>query len=73
MRIAHLAVLSLLTVAACESKPRADETGRAQEGADTLVTTDQTVDTTVVTKDTAVDVDTATKEGDTTIKDTLQK
>jgi hypothetical protein len=75
MRILNLAVLSLLAIAACESRPRSDETGRAAgEGADTTVTTDQTLDTTIVTKDTSVDVDTTKKEGDTTVgRDTLQK
>jgi hypothetical protein len=77
MRVLNLAVLSLLAVAACESRPGSDETGRAAgeaEGADTTVTTDQTLDTTIVTKDTSVDVDTTKKEGDTTVgRDTLQK
>jgi hypothetical protein len=77
MRILNLAVLSLLTIVACESRPGADETGRAAgagEGADTVVTTDQTLDTAVVTEDTSVDVDTASKEGDETVgRDTLQK
>lgn len=78
MRIVNLAVLSLLTVAACESRPGADETGRAgeagMEGADTVVTSDQTMDTTIMTADTAVDVDTVSKEGDETVRqDTLQR
>lgn len=77
MRVAKLAILSLLTVAACQSRPGADETGRAGDAgmtADTTVTTNETLDTTVVTKDTDVDVDTTHKEGDTTIdKDTLKQ
>jgi hypothetical protein len=74
MKILNLAVLSLLTVAACESRPGSDETGRAGEGADTVVTSDQTLDTTIVTQDTSVDVDTVSKEGDETVdRDTLQK
>jgi uncharacterized protein YcfL len=74
MRILNLAVLSLLTIVACESRPGGDETGRAAEGADTVVTTDQTLDTAIVTEDTSVDVDTASKEGDKTVgRDTLQK
>jgi hypothetical protein len=77
MRIVNLAVLSLLTVAACESRPGADETGRAAEtgmdAADTVVNSDQTQDTAIVTQDTSVDVDTVTKEGDETVEDTLQK
>jgi hypothetical protein len=74
MRIVNLAVLSLLTVAACESRPGADETGRAADGADTVVTSNETRDTTIVSSDTSVDVDTTTKEGDKTVeRDTLQK
>jgi hypothetical protein len=78
MRIVNLAVLSLLTIAACESRPGADETGRAgdagMESADTTVTTDQTLDTTIVTEDTSVDVDTTVKEGDESVgKDTLKQ
>lgn len=68
MRIINLAVLSLLTVAACESRPESDETGRAadagMDGADTTITPDQSLDTTIVTADTSVDVDTTKKEGD---------
>jgi len=77
MRILNLAVLSLLTIAACQSRPGSDETGRAAgeaEAVDTTITTDQTLDTTIVTQDTNVDVDTTKKEGDTTVgRDTLQK
>jgi hypothetical protein len=75
MRIVNLAVLSLLTIAACEARPGADETGRADTGmaADTVITSERTQDTAIVTQDTAVDVDTAKREGDTTRRDTLQK
>ena len=74
MRIVNLAVLSLLTAAACQSRPESDETGRAGEVADTIVTSDQTVDTTIVTEDTSIDVDTVKKEGDETVdRDTLKK
>jgi hypothetical protein len=77
MRIVNLAILSLLAAAACQGRSESDETGRAAgaaEGADTTVTTDQTLDTTIVTKDTSVDVDTTKKEGDETVgRDTLQK
>jgi hypothetical protein len=74
MRIVTLAVLSLLTVAACESRPKADETGRATDAADTIVTSNETRDTAIVTADTSVDVDTTKKEGDKTVdQDTLQK
>ena len=77
MRIVNLAVLTLLTAAACQSRPGADETGRAEDAgvdaADTIVTTDQTLDTTIVTQDTSIDVDTTTMEGDQTVdRDTLQ-
>jgi hypothetical protein len=72
MRIVNLAVLSLLTVAACQSRPGGDETGRAEDAgvdaADTIVTSDQTLDTTIVTQDTSVDVDTVSKEGDETVR-----
>jgi hypothetical protein len=78
MRIVNLAVLSLLTVAACQSRPGGDETGRAgdagMDAADTTITTNQTLDTTIVTADTSVDVDTTVKEGDETVgKDTVKQ
>jgi hypothetical protein len=77
MRIVNLAILSLLTAAACQSRPD-NETGRAEDAgvdaADTMVTTDQTLDTTIVTQDTSVEVDTVSKEGDETVdRDTLQQ
>ena len=73
MRVANFAVLSLLTLAACDSNDR--ETGRqAGEGADTMVTTEQTLDTTIVTQDTSVDVDTTHREGDRPVRrDTVQR
>jgi hypothetical protein len=75
MRVANFAVLSLLTLAACEN--RADDRGtdnRAGEGADTVVTTEQRVDTAIVTQDTSVDVDTTHKEGDRPVRrDTIQR
>jgi hypothetical protein len=79
MRIVNLAVLSLLTAAACQSRPGGDETGRAEDtgvdAADTIVTTEQTLDTAIVTRDTTVevDVDTVSREGDETVRDTLQR
>jgi hypothetical protein len=78
MRIVNLAVLSLLTAAACQSRPGGNETGRAEDtgvdAADTIVTTEQTQDTAIVTQDTTVDVDTTRMEGDETVKrDTLQQ
>ena len=74
MRIVNLAVLSLLTVAACESRPGSDETGRAADGADTVITSSETRDTTIVSSDTSIDVDTVKKEGDKTVdRDTLKE
>lgn len=79
MKTASLAVLSLLVLAACESRPGGNETGRADDAvdaADTVVTSDQTMDTTIVTHDTTVDVDvdTVSKEGDETVRrDTVQR
>ena len=78
MRIVNLAVLSLLTAAACQSRPGGNETGRAEDtgvdAADTIVTTEQTLDTAIVTQDTTVDVDTTRMEGDETVRrDTLQQ
>jgi hypothetical protein len=75
MRVVNLALLSLLALAACENRAGERETGRAGEGADTMVTSEQTLDTTIVTEDTAmdVDVDTVQKEGDETVRDTVQR
>jgi hypothetical protein len=65
------AALGLALLAGCQSR---EETGRAGEGADTIVTSREQVDTAVVTADTSVDVDTTKHEGDTAInRDTLQK
>jgi hypothetical protein len=75
MRVVNLAVLSLLALAACETRAGERETGRTAEGADTMVTSEQRLDTTIVTEDTAVDVDvdTVRKEGDQTLRDTVQR
>jgi hypothetical protein len=75
MRVVNLAILSLLALAACENRADDRETGRrAGEGADTMVTTEQTVDTAIVTQDTSVDVDTTHKEGDEPVRrDTVQR
>ena len=63
MKFAALAFLSLFTVAACDQR-QGDETGRAVDAADTIVTSEENLDTTVITQDTAVDVDTVRHEGD---------
>jgi hypothetical protein len=68
-----LAILGLFTVAACDQR-QGDETGRAVDAADTIITSEQNVDTTVITQDTTVDVDTVKQEGDEPVsRDTLQK
>jgi hypothetical protein len=72
MRFEALAILGLLTVAACGQK-QGEETGRAVDAADTVVTSEQNVDTTIVTQDTSVDVDTVRHEGDQPVsEDTLK-
>jgi hypothetical protein len=71
MRFEALAMLGLLTIAACQER-QGDETGRAVDAADTVVTSEQNVDTTIVTQDTSVDVDTVRHEGDQPVsEDTL--
>ena len=75
MRVVNLAVLSLLALAACN---RDDDRETARTGADTILTSEQTVDTAIVTSDTTVDVDvdvdTTRKEGDEPVRrDTLQR
>jgi hypothetical protein len=73
MKFAALATLGLLTIAACEQR-QGDETGRAVDAADTVVTSEQNVDTTIITRDTTVDVDTVRQEGDRPVsRDTLQQ
>ena len=74
MRTAAIAVATLVTLAACESRPGGDESGRASDAADTIVTSEQDVDTAIVTQDTSVEVDTVQKEGDEPVsEDTLQR
>ena len=75
MRVVSLAVLSLLALTACDTRAGERETGRTAEGADTMITSEQTLDTTVVTHDTTMDVDTDTvrMEGDETVRDTVQR
>jgi hypothetical protein len=71
MKFAVLAILGLVTVAACDQRP-GDETGRAVDAADTIVTSEENLDTTVITQDTTVDVDTLRQEGDQPVsEDTL--
>lgn len=74
MRVVSLAFFSLLALTACDTRAGDRETGRA-EGADTMITSEQTLDTTVVTHDTTmdVDVDTTKIEGDETVRDTVQR
>ena len=73
MKVATLAILGIFSVAACE-KRAGDETGRAVDAADTIVTSEQNVDTTIVTQDTTVDVDTVRHEGDQPVsRDTLKQ
>ena len=72
MKFATLAILGIFTVAACE-KREADETGR-MGAADTIVTSEQNVDTAIITQDTTVDVDTVRHQGDQPVsKDTLKE
>ena len=51
------------------------ECGRAVDAGDTMVATEQTMDTTIVTQDTTVDVDVDTieREGNATVRDTVQR
>jgi hypothetical protein len=73
MRFAALAILGLATVAACDQR-QGDETGRAVDAADTVITSEQNVDTAIVTQDTTVEVDTVRREGDRPVsRDTLQQ
>jgi hypothetical protein len=65
--------LAVATLAGCNNN-RANETGRAGEGMDTVVTTQQTQDTALISHDTSVDVDTTMKEGNrATQRDTVKK
>ena len=73
MKIAALAILGLFTVAACDQR-QGDETGRAVDAADTVVTSEQNVDTAIITQDTTVETDTARQEGDEPVsRDTLEQ
>lgn len=55
--------LAVATLAGCTNN-RANETGRAGEATDTVVTTQQTQDTALISHDTTVNVDTTMKQGD---------
>lgn len=71
MKLAALAILGVFAVAACEQRP-GDETGRAVDAADTVITSEQNLDTTIITQDTTVEVDTVKQEGDEPVsRDTL--
>jgi hypothetical protein len=71
MRVLLAVALGMTTLAGCK---RNDETGRANEAVDTVVTSRQTQDTTLVTHDTTVKVDTTVKRGDkSTHMDTVKK
>ena len=73
MKFEALAILGLLTIAACQPR-EGDETGRAVDAADTVITSEQNVDTTIVTQDTSVEVDTVRREGDRPVsRDTLKE
>lgn len=61
MKTLITAVFGLALLAGCEAR---EETGRAGEAADTVVTTSQEMDTSIVTTDTTVEVDTTRHEGD---------
>lgn len=63
-------MLGILVIGGCS--PR-EETGRAVDAADTVVTTRQEMDTAIITTDTTVDVDTTRREGDRAVgRDTVQ-
>jgi hypothetical protein len=76
MKFAALALLGLFAVTACEQQQQrlGDETGQAVDAADTMITSEQNVDTTIITRDTSVEVDTIRQEGDQPVsEDTLQQ
>lgn len=74
MKFAALALLGLFTVTACEQQRAGDETGRAVDAADTVITSEQNLDTTIITRDTSVEVDTMRMEGDQPVsRDTVQQ
>ena len=71
MRSLFAVALGVATVVGCN---RGEETGRAADAVDTVVTSRETMDTTLVTHDTNVTVDTTVKRGDkSTRMDTVKK
>ena len=71
MRTAIALALLAAALPGCRS---ADETARAGQAVDTVVTTRETQDTAVVTHDTTVDVDTSFERGDRATRvDTVKK
>jgi hypothetical protein len=71
MRLLLSLALLGLTLAGCKPK---EETGRAGQATDTVVTNTQTQDTTMVTHDTTVKVDTNVRRGDKATRvDTVKK
>lgn len=73
MKLAALAILGLVTLSACETR-QGEESARAVDAADTIITSEQDVDTAIVTQDTTVEVDTIRREGDEPAsRDTLQE
>ncbi len=76
MKFAALALVGLFTITACDQQQQrvGDETGQAVDAADTMITSEQNVDTTIITRDTTVEVDTVTQEGTQPVsRDTLQQ
>lgn len=72
MKLAALAILGLVTLSACETR-QGEESARAVDAADTIITSEQNVDTTIVTQDTTVEVDTVRRDSDEPAsRDTLQ-
>ena len=70
---AAIGTAALVLVALTGCQPR-EETGRAAEGTDTVVTTRQEMDTAIITTDTTVDVDTTRREGDRPVsRDSVQR
>jgi hypothetical protein len=73
MKLAALAILGLVTVAACETR-QGEESARAVDAADTIITSEQNIDTTIVTQDTTVEVDTIRRDNEEPAsRDTLKE